>query len=189
MSEWWLIIPVSLSIMAGFLWLYTRVIAFRQQTPTGPTREAGIVLGAALNGDQPSPALQERLDYALTLYRDGWFSTFLCCGGSRRRQISEAEAMRRYLTKRGVPGEAILLEDASANTEQNLVFARPILERHQLRTCFLITHDYHMYRSWLHARRQGIDALPAPCASKRLWIPYHRARECLALIRWFILAR
>ncbi|PTM57597.1 YdcF family protein [Desmospora activa] len=187
MNGWWWFAPATLLFLFVFLRLYTRVIAFRQQALTGSTRESGIVLGAALQGDQPSPALQERLDYALALYQEGRFSTFLCCGGSLRRQISEAQAMKRYLIERGIPAPAILLEENSVNTAQNLAFARLILERHHLRTCFLITHDYHMYRACLHARRQGIDIVPAPCASKRLWIPYHRVRECFALIRWFLL--
>jgi uncharacterized SAM-binding protein YcdF (DUF218 family) len=175
--------------LLGFLVLYWKVGSFRQQPVLAPIRDAGIILGAALHRDQPSPALRERLDYALQLYRKGHFTTFLCCGGACGRQISEAAVMRTYLVERGVPASAILVEDRSVNTEQNLAYARPILIEHQMKTCLLITHDYHMYRAWLHAKRQGIDAIPAPCSSRHLWLPYHRTRECLALLRWFLLRR
>ncbi|MDR6225952.1 YdcF family protein [Desmospora profundinema] len=188
MTGVWMIFLAALFLfLAGFFYCYVRVAGFREQPVPGPPREAAIVLGAALHGNKPSPALRERLDYALTLYRDGRFSLFVCCGGFLRRQVSEAAVMRNYLLERGVPPTAVLLEDASANTAQNLAFARPILEGQRIDTCLLITHEYHMYRACLHAKRYGIDATPAPCSTRHLWVPYHRTRECFALMRWFLL--
>ncbi|MEA3569682.1 hypothetical protein U9M73_06680 [Paenibacillus phoenicis] len=43
--------------------------------------EVGIVLGAALWGDEPSPGLRERLDQSLKDYKAGKFQWFLLTGG------------------------------------------------------------------------------------------------------------
>jgi vancomycin permeability regulator SanA len=52
----------------------------KQFSNTGK-KDVGIVLGASLWEDEPSPGLKERLDQALADYKAGKFSYFLVTGG------------------------------------------------------------------------------------------------------------
>ena len=61
--------------------------------------------------------------------------------------ISEAEAMARYLRTRGVPDSAIVLEDASTTTWENLINSRDLiagLTEEDSPWSVLVTSDYHV---------------------------------------------
>ena len=49
--------------------------------------------------------------------------TVLSGGQGKGEEISEAEAMRRYLEKSGIDSRRIFLEDRSVNTKENLQFS------------------------------------------------------------------
>lgn len=71
-----------------------------------------IILGAQVWGDEPSPSLRERCDWAYELYQKGYAPKLILSGAHGAGNISEAEAMRKYLERKGVPRDAMLLKDA-----------------------------------------------------------------------------
>lgn len=152
-------------------------------------KQAALVLGAALWDDRPSPALKERLDMAMKLYKQKKVRYLVLSGGPEGSGITEAQVMKAYLISHGVPATSLILEDRSRNTEENLRFAKPILNQHHLGEVYLVTHDYHQYRALRYAARVGIQAVPAPVHSQVLWVPYHKARECLALVKLALFSR
>lgn len=170
----------------GICVLWRLVSRFDRMDVDKTPRQAAVVLGAALKGEKPGPALRERLDLACRLYKEGRVRKLVLSGGAPNRKRSEAEVMKRYLTERGVAEEALLLEDRSTNTAENLAFVRPILIEHGIRDVYLITHDFHMYRALRCARRIGVPVTPAPVHTRDLWMPYHKTRECLALIKFWL---
>jgi uncharacterized SAM-binding protein YcdF (DUF218 family) len=184
-NKWVLTAGTSLVVIGliSFGYLWTLVSRYDHVDPDGQTRQAAIVLGAALWDQQPSPALQERLNQALKLYHDGLVQYIILSGGLGNNGITEAEGMKKYLVDRGVPAEHLILEDRSSNTKENLKFTAEILQKHKWTKLYIVTHDYHMYRALNYARQAGIHASAAPVHSKVLFIPYHKARECLALIK------
>ncbi|MFC4076348.1 YdcF family protein [Salinithrix halophila] len=180
-------------LLAGFLFaafigrfLWSRVSRFRGTVFEPDRRRSAIILGAALHGEKPSSALRERLNQALHLYANGWIDRFICSGGANHRHVSEAEVMKRVLIEHGVPEEAILLEDQSSNTRENLLKTRKILQEQEIGEVYLITHDYHMYRAMRSAEKADIAVKPAPFATERLQMPYHYIRECLALLKFYL---
>lgn len=188
----WLLITGILLFSIGivcFVYLYTLVSRYDEVQPDGETRQAAIVLGAALWDQQPSPALKERLNQALTLYQEGRVQYIILSGGLGNNGITEAEGMKKYLVDRGVPENHLVLEDRSSNTKENLKFTAEVLKKHKWTRLYLVTHDYHMYRALNYARKAGISASAAPVHSKVLFIPYHKTRECLALIKLKIFKR
>ncbi|MDR2514603.1 MAG: YdcF family protein [Christensenellaceae bacterium] len=44
-------------------------------------------------------------------------------------RVSETFTMRQYLPKRGIPGEQIILEDRSRNTNENTRFSKAIMSQ------------------------------------------------------------
>ena len=122
--------------------------------------DAVIVHGCALiRGDRVSRILSGRLDLALELYRlsEGKALIVVSGGQGDDETVSEAEAMARYLRERGVPESAVLLEDKSRSTEENLINALALLRaRGETGELALVTSGYHLYRCLLTARRLGL---------------------------------
>ncbi|MFC5448241.1 YdcF family protein [Paenibacillus aestuarii] len=149
--------------------------------------DVGIVLGASLRNDIPSPGLQERLDLALQLYKQGKFKTLIVSGGLDHNgsKLTEAEGMRNYLMQNGVPQQQILLEPRATSTYENLLFSKQIMDKRGLVSSIIVTHQFHSSRSLDIAKTVGLQApLVSSTASEVLFMPYHEARETLAYMKW-----
>ncbi len=179
---WLIAIGVGIAGSFGyFLWI--RVSTFDGKRFVPIPRQGAIILGASLEGHRPSPALKERLAQALELYQRDLAPILILSGGSPRGSIPEALVMMEYLVERGVRKQDLILEDRSTNTAENLIHSRKVLFSHDIQDVYLVTHDFHMYRAIRCARRAKLSVTPAPVASRSLWMPYHKTRECLALIK------
>ncbi|EGK08925.1 protein of hypothetical function DUF218 [Desmospora sp. 8437] len=187
MIPWLIAIAMGAGIAGSFgclLWI--RVSSFDGKRLLPIPRQGAIVLGTALEDHRPSPALQERMDQALKLYQRGLAPILILSGGSPRGTTPEARVMKEYLVERGVRKRDLILEDRSTNTAENLVRSGELLLSHGIRDVYLVTHDFHMYRALRCARRAQLSVTPAPVATRSLWIPYHKARECLALVKDYV---
>ena len=118
-----------------------------------------IVLGAGLLRDgRPGWALTRRSLHGAELWRRGMAPYVLCAGGKAESYPrSEAAACREVLLSRGVPADAIILEDRSRSTEENAIFSRRVMIDEGLLDAVLVSDSYHMLRaSWLF-QLQGIE--------------------------------
>ena len=139
--------------------------------------EAVIVLGAGVNGRQPSLALKSRLDAALaSLEEHPDIPVVLTGGKGYGEEITEAQCMYEYLTGHGVEGERLILEEQALNTAENFACSRALLREHGVDVenglVAVVTNDFHVARSKLIAQRQGVRMLgvPAPIPWKHLSI-------------------
>jgi uncharacterized SAM-binding protein YcdF (DUF218 family) len=117
-----------------------------------------MILGAAVWPDGPSPTLRRRTLTAARLWQTGEVVAILCCGGLGRHPPTEAAAMRDLLLAEGVPDVAILLEDRSTTTAENIALALPILQARGERQVIVVTDWYHAPRARMTARRMGLAA-------------------------------
>ena len=136
---------------------------------TGSERgETAIVLGAAVIGDQPSPVFTARLEHALTLYRADRAGRILVTGGrSAEDSLAEGAAGAAWLQARGVKATAILIEDRSKTTRQNLINARLVLGEAATAPVLIVSDPLHMRRALAMAAAEGFDARPAPTPTTR----------------------
>jgi uncharacterized SAM-binding protein YcdF (DUF218 family) len=152
-----------------------------------------LILGAAVRADGPSPTLRRRTLAAAALWHQGRVAGILCCGGLGRHPPAEAAAMRDILIAQGVPETAILIEDRSTTTEENLRLALPILRARGEGQVILVTDWYHAPRARLTARRLGLAAISQspPLRGTRLAAQARSAlREIPAfLVYWWRLPR
>jgi uncharacterized SAM-binding protein YcdF (DUF218 family) len=116
-----------------------------------------LILGAAVWPDGPSPTLRRRTGHAATLYHAGIATCLVPCGGLGRHPPTEAAAMTALLVDAGVPPEAILPEDRSTTTAENIRFALPILRAAGTTSIIIVTDWYHAPRARLIARRLGLS--------------------------------
>ncbi|MBZ9676650.1 YdcF family protein [Mesorhizobium sp. ES1-1] len=102
---------------------------------------------------------------AVELFEARMVRALLLTGGyNEKLRAVEAHEMARLARQRGVPADAILVEDRAVNTEQNVAFAWDMLQsrfgRGAIGSVMLLTIHYHMRRAYLAARRR----LPADVA-------------------------
>ena len=127
-----------------------------------------IVLGAGTNGYAPSPVFRERLNHAVMLYLEGYADTILLTGGlSPGNAHSDAAIAGQYLQSRGIPVEDILLEEQSTITQENLEYAKQIMDTEGLATAILVSDPLHMKRAMLMANDYEIEAFSSPTPTTR----------------------
>lgn len=143
-------------------------VALYSRRSSAASADAAVVLGAAVYTDRPSPVFEERIRHAVDLYKAGRVRRLVMTGGlGPGDKLTEAEAARRWSLGQGVPSEAIVLEEASRTTQENLAFAKPILRRQGIGSVLIVSDPPHMRRAMAIARRLGINAEPSPTPTSR----------------------
>jgi uncharacterized SAM-binding protein YcdF (DUF218 family) len=147
-----------------------------------------VVLGAAQYWGRPSPVLRARLDHALDLYRREVAPRIITTGGfGKGSTFSESEVSREYLSRQGVPAEFVTVETAGQSTIQSALAVAEIMDRMELRSCVVVSDDYHIFRIKQMLEALGIEVYGSPRQSEQD-SPWQRrwfyARESLGYILW-----
>lgn len=174
--------------LVGFVVIRENSVA-REVSALGGDYDAIIVLGAqVLLSGEPNTQLEWRLDAALEAWKAHQVPIVACGGQGADEPLPEAEAMRNYLTARGVPEEMVLMDPDSYNTNQNLQHAGEILKKVPgIRKVVIVTSDYHVPRAMALAEDMGFEAagLGSPCKPE-YWLKNH-AREALAWVKYWMM--
>jgi uncharacterized SAM-binding protein YcdF (DUF218 family) len=178
-------VRIALSVCGAIIILFIAVIAINgSRTMPKDKSDFVLVLGCQVDGSVPSKTLQHRLDAAyryLIAYRN---TTAVLSGGQGGREaVSEAEAMYRDLTARGVGADRLILEDQSTDTYENIKNSLKLLrDAKNLRIC-VITSDFHMLRAKLMALKLGITVSGYGAPTDLLLVPNYYVREMLAILK------
>ena len=193
-----LIVPVIIVNLLAAMYLYFEcmmlgtvvadLLALRI-TPE-PDRDFLIVLGCGIRKDgTPTPLLRGRLDLAKSFYdrqltETGKPASFIVSGGQGPDEPRpEADAMRDYLLGQGVPGERILTEDRSTDTDENMRFSAKIIRDllPEGRAAYFTT-NYHVFRAGIKARQAGLRAPGMGAPTKWYFWPNAAVREFIGLL-------
>lgn len=162
--------------------------AYGKQPSEENARDTVVILGCQILGDQPSLALQKRLDKAAEYLRSCPEASCIVTGGiGKGKQYSEAEIMKRYLTEKGIESSRIYLEDRSTGTRENLNFAMSVARQNHLSDDFVVVSDnYHQYRAAVYLMRD-FSKTAAHLSSKSPWgiVPCYWMREVLGVFYLF----
>jgi uncharacterized SAM-binding protein YcdF (DUF218 family) len=161
-----------------------------------PKVDAIVVLGAAQYDGRPSAIYQARLEHALELYEGGVAPVVVFTGGrGPGDRFTEGGSGARWATERGLPGSAVLTEEQSRTTYQNLAGAKRALQRRNRdggRPRIVIVSDpFHMFRAVRQAADLGMDAFPSPTrtsplSASRLKLTELVLREDLAIAGYLL---
>lgn len=156
--------------------------------PSSP-QDYVIVLGAHVRSTGPSRALALRLDKALEYAKSYPDTIFIVSGGQGSNEpCTEAFAMKKYLTDRGLPEERILMEDRSINTRENLIFSRELIPSNA--SVGIISNGFHICRALHLAETLGYEnASGIPAKSDLPTQPANLLREFFAVVKDFWLIR
>lgn len=180
-----LIVMAAAYILFTFaaLFLYS---LFYQMAPKGRKCDFIIVHGAGLiDGRRVSPLLAGRLDKGIQVYeRSGRTAKIIVSGGQGGDEaVPEAEAMKLYLLEHDIPEEAILMENQSKTTMENLKFSKQIMDGlMQSYHCIFVTNDYHVFRAGTYARTIGLKAEGVGCKTAFYYWPNAFVREYIAIM-------
>lgn len=187
----------KLSCLFNFLFILSFIIiqtliisSFNSNIENPSSYDFAVVLGAALDGDQPSNRLKIRLDEAFLLLRDVNIPIILSGGQGPDEEITEAMAMKLYLEEKGIDESRLFLEQKSVSTQTNLIYSN------QIRSSFnstenpkviLITSDYHLFRAKMIASRLGWQVEGKAAQNPWSLRVNYLLREYLALIKDLII--
>ncbi len=154
-----------------------------------PGADALLVLGGGLWDGKPAPALQRRLDAALSYALDNPDALVVVSGGQGPDESrTEASAMAEYLTEHGLDPQRLLLEEHSFSTYENFANSKTILDEKlgdAYRVVF-VTSDFHIMRSAQLAESLGLSAQGLAAPSDPLYMPMYYIREYMVLIKYWI---
>ena len=174
-------------LAAGFAFfavLEVWVISWARTDEETPV-EAVVVLGAGVNGTQPSLSLWTRLEAALDYLQDRPDLPVVVTGSQGRGEdISEARCMYDWLTSRGVPPERVILEEQADDTEQNVRYSKALLSGMGIgedSSVAIVTSGYHLCRA---SRLWGEGAVPVAARMPARYFPIsinYYIREAFAM--------
>lgn len=143
-------------LAAGFAFfavLEAQVISWAR-TDAGTPVAAVIVLGAGVDGREPSLSLRTRLEAALAYVEDKPDIPIAVSGSQGQGEdISEARCMYQWLTERGVPPERVILEEQADNTRENIRYSLAALSEQGIDTTSniaVVSSGYHLRRASLY---------------------------------------
>lgn len=151
-----------------------------------------IIPGCQVMEWGPSIMPQDRLNEALEYLQEHPEVLVVVSGGQGDNEpTTEARAMADYLVARGVEADAILLEDQSRNTSQNLHYSMVLLSQEHADLSggvIVVSNGFHLTRARMLAERAGFEqvhtlAAPSSHIPSRL---HMYLREPLALVKSFV---
>ncbi|MDD6606069.1 MAG: YdcF family protein [Oscillospiraceae bacterium] len=169
------------------------VINVGSSDPSALPADAVVVLGAGVNGTQPSLSLYTRLTAALDYLEENPDVPVVLTGGlGYGEEITEARCMYDWLTARGVDPARLIMEEQAGNTAENFAFSKELLEEQGIdpaeNLVAVVTNDFHIARSRLIAARQGYGhafGVPAKLPWRHLEVNYY-LRESFAMVKTWI---
>ena len=184
-----------LVLVLAYFAVSTALVARWMGKDERPRADAIVVLGAAQYDGRPSAIYQARLEHALDLWSDRVAPLLVFTGGKEPGdRFTEGGSGARWAVAQGVPESAVLTEERSRTTYQNLAGARRLLERRRpggRHRIVVVSDPFHMFRAVRQAADLGMDAYPSPTrtsplSASRLKLTELVLREDLAIAGYLL---
>jgi len=156
---------IALAITGLALYIVFLAVQIERQGARDEAQPADVilVLGAAEYHGRPSPVLKSRLDHALDLYTRSLAPRIMTTGGAGGDPVfTEGGVGRSYLTARGVPAEAIIVESEGATTVESTAMAGEIMRRMGLTSAIVVSDSYHIFRVKKMLEAAGLRVYGSP---------------------------
>ena len=168
------------AVLPGLFLLWMGFVAFRGLSAVPERSEMAVIFGTAVTAKgTPRPALQERLQEGLRLWRAGLVRTVMVSGaiesGNHR---DEARIMADWLMERGVPEAAIIVDSHGNNT---WLTALHVARLHP-QGAVVVTQWFHILRAEWALGRAGVSPVSGAAPSRfRLAELWYLFRDSVAL--------
>jgi len=142
-----------------------------------------IVLGARVNGTEPSPALRARTEAAIEYLNANPDTLVIASGGQGDdEEMAEADCIIRLLKEAGIEENRILRESKSTSTAENIRYSYAMMDD-AAASVGIVTNGYHMFRAKLIAKSHGEHPVSGVSAySSVFMLPHNMTREFMTLV-------
>lgn len=142
-----------------------------------------IVLGATVDGSEPSEVLQNRINAAYNYLINNENTKVIGTGGQGADEdISEGMCIGNTLNKMGISSDRILFEDRSRTTVENFKFALDMIEGNPKKIA-IATSGFHIFRSkFILSNYIDAEVYGVPSAGGGALIPHYILREYIVFI-------
>ncbi|MDR1306766.1 MAG: YdcF family protein [Treponema sp.] len=142
-----------------------------------------IILGAGLNGANPSLALLQRLNAAIGYLKKNTNTDVIVSGGKGSREtVTEAEVMSKLLQNNGIEINRIILEDRSTSTYENLLYSGNLIDINK--KVVIVSSGFHLFRAKNIAKKIGYKNIGGIAGkTPLLLLPNYYVREYLAVLK------
>lgn len=128
--------------------------------------DVAIVLGAATSDHGVSEVYKQRLNHVVELYENHYVAKIIVTGGlGEGNRFTDSHVAKIYLESEGIPNDAILEEDKSTITQENLENAKKIMDENGYTSALMVSDPLHMKRAMLLAKDCGMNAVSSPTQS------------------------
>lgn len=174
--------------LAAFAVLLGVILSAQGNRPTEGGRTV-VVLGCQVRGEAPSLMLTKRLEAALSYLEAYPEAPCVVSGGQGPgEEITEADAMARWLIQKGVAPERIYKETRSTSTEENLRFSAAVIREEELPADIAIATDgFHQWRGGWYAEKNGLSAKALSAPTPWYLQECYYVREVLAVAKTLVL--
>lgn len=190
----WIQRCITVVIVVGLVFFFTitGVVVYHGTHDTVDFKEdCVLVLGCGIRGEIVLPTLESRLNQCLEYLKRNPKAIVIVSGGrGHNEDITEAEAMMRYLCTHGVPEQQIIKEEKSRNTIENFTYSKVILDSlfpGRNYVVAAISSDYHAYRVRLVASDVGVVSHSYSAGVKWYLRPSAYSREALSVCRYWMI--
>ncbi|WP_257215791.1 YdcF family protein [Fredinandcohnia onubensis] len=183
-----MLLLLGILLIIGVVYFGSIHYKISQYVDTAPPKNADylIILGAKVNGEIPSLALQYRIEAAAEYAKENENTILIASGGmGPGEDITEAEAMRRVLVEKGISESRIYLEDRSTSTYENIKFSKEFIPK-DAKLGIVVTNDYHLYRSVQIAKDANLKVNGLPAKTPRITLVKAYGREYLSVTKYYI---
>ncbi|MGN0185753.1 MAG: YdcF family protein [Aristaeellaceae bacterium] len=141
-----------------------------------------VVLGARVNGREPSGSLRNRIQVGVEYLQDNPQTIAVLSGGQGSdEEISEAQCMYENMLAAGIDSARLILEEESTDTAANLRNSRALIPKGA--SVGLVTNNFHIFRALVLARNQGWeDVHGIPVATTLFSLPHYLMREFVGVV-------
>ena len=130
--------------------------------------DVAIVLGASSNINGVSPVYAERINHGIWLYNNDFVDYIILTGGiGEENNFSDASKAKEYALDNGIPQKAIVLEEKSKITQENLKNSKEIMQERGFQTCIIVSDPLHMKRAMCIAKDYEITAYSSPTTTTK----------------------
>ena len=154
--------------------------------------DAILIFGTGVREDgTASSTLRARTRHAYELWARGLAPVIVCTGGVGTNPPAESIVQQKLLVGWGVPASAILREERSTSTWENVKYAAPLLPAGS--SVIAVSDPFHLWRCQRNCEAFGLKATTSPALAN--WSVAPRAaranlsaREAVLVTRDVILA-
>ncbi len=190
---WWRVVLVLTCLGLVYFVFVESFIVRSARTDANPQRDYLIVLGAAVNGSDPSLTLIRRMQGAVAYLEQYPDSVAIVSGGMGKGEtVTEAQAMYDWMCAQGIDSARILMEPRATSTEENLRYSFDIIRARGDEPqghVAIVSSAYHLYRAKTMAKTLGVtDAagVAAPWGYFFVMLNYF-IREAFGVTRLWVL--